>query len=244
MLNKVVALYLEKFGKNGAYLHGAAIVSALFVDLSFALGLLVTSRRSAAIAAPFALAWATWVWFIARPFSEFTTYPENELFTTTSPYLIAPIAFSAGILFRLLVDGKFSRNAAVVAGIIALVLMTQGRGGLDEINARAVAYAGPALTRLDLSMKSLGHVSEIRQLKGMRSPEAIGAAYVWQRENWKLMSMTGVSDYNSYLVYLQQKQDDHDLLKTMSAMGKAEDWHKIMETRYNDPKWPDYMAEH
>lgn len=244
MLNKVTALYFEKFGKNGAFIHGAAIVSALFVDLSFALGLLVTSRRSAGLAAPFALAWATWIWFLARPFGEFATYPENQLFTTTSPFLIALIAFSAGILFRLLVDGKFSRNAAVVAGTIAVVLMTQGRGGLDELNARDVAYAGPALARLDLSMKLLGHVSEIRQLKGMRSPEATAAAYVFQRENWKMMSMTGVSDYNSYLVYLQQKQGDYDLLKTMSAMGKTEDWRKIVETRYNDPKWPDYMAEH
>lgn len=243
MLKKVFALYLAKFGKNGAFIHAAFAVLAILVDPALALGVVTTSFRAARITAPLALLWAIFLSYWALSAADIAKYNYLPTLEPTSILLIVSVAFVVGILVRQLVEGRFSRNVAVATAVIALVLLTQGRGGLDEVNARFAAANDAGLGHSDAMFKIYSRVNEIQKSKGYQSPEALAAGYVWMGEMWRSMNMTGVRDYNSYIVYQQQKQADHELFKTMYAMGRSDEFGKMQERKLADPAYPDHFND-
>lgn len=243
MFKKAFALYLAKFGKNGAFIHAAFAVLAILVDPALALGIITTSFRSARITAPLALLWALFVSYWALSAADIAKYNFYPAFEPTSILLIVIVAFAVGILIRQLVEGRFSRNAAVATAVVALVLLAQGRGGLDEVNARFAAAHDAGIGHSDAMFKIYSRVNEIQKSKGLKSPEALAASYVWMGEMWRSLNMTGVRDYNSYVVYQQQKQADFELYKTMNAMGRSDEFSKMQEKKFDDPSYPDHFND-
>lgn len=241
MFRQAFDRYLAKFGKDGAFIHGAFAVLAVFVDPALALGLVTTSLRSAKITVPLALLWAGLLSYQAVSLSPEATFATLSMFSPTSPVLITLVSFVCGALVRQIVEGRFTRNVAVSVAVLAVVLLTQGRGGLDEIRARGVAEYGGQAARWDTMMKMFSNVSEVIHKKGGSSPESVAATYVWQRQMWKVMDMTGVPDYESYLVYRQQKQSDFELFKTMRALGKEAEFEEIARRKLEDPNNPDHF---
>lgn len=239
MMRNAIDRYLVKFGKDGAFIHGAFAALALLVDPSLALGLVTTSFRSSKITVPLTLLWAGWLHYQALALSPDISLATEGLFSPTSPILVTLASFVSGILLRVVVEGRVSRNAIVVAGVLAAVLLVQGRGGLDEFQSRAVAESVDQSARFMTMMRVFSNVSEIMHKKGVNSPEAVSATYVWQRHMWTIMNQNGVSDYESYLSYRQQKQSDSELFYKMRALGKEADWKKLNAHQSDDPSYPD-----
>jgi hypothetical protein len=243
MFKKAIGLYLAKFGKDGAFIHAAFAALAVLVDPALALGLVTTSFRKARITAPLALLWALWQSYWALGAADIAKYNFFPAFEPTSILLTVIVAFAAGVLIRQLVEGRFSRNAAVATAVVALIFLTQGRGGLNEVNARFAAAHDAGIGHSDAMFKIYGRVNEVQKLKGLKSPEAMAASYVWMGEMWRSLDMTGVRDYNSYIVYQQQKQADFELFKTMNAMGRSDEFSKMQEKKFDDPSYPDHVND-
>lgn len=239
MLKKMFDSYLNKVGLETATLHVVSVAIAAFVSPFLAMGLLTGSRKSAKITAPAAAAFASWYWYRALPLSEDAVSSIHGLFNPTSPLLIALSAFGAGVLFRWVLDGGLSKRAALIAGAIAAILFIQGRGGLDEIGARDALTVSSEAAGAEKLWHVYKHVDEIRKEKGVYSPEALAASYVFYQELSKDMGFVGVPDYRSYLVYQEQKRHDFELLKMTSPIGRTDEWVKMVEMHKKDPTWPE-----
>jgi hypothetical protein len=239
MLKKLLNAYLNKVGQETAVLHAVSAAVAGVVSPVLALGLLTGSRKSAMLTVPTAVAFAGWYCYRALPFSDDAAYAAGALFYPTSPLIVALSAFGAGLLFRWVMDGGLSKRAALITGAIAVIILTQGRGGLEEIEARDVLVTSTGVAGADSLMRVYTHINEIQKEKGVNSPEALAANYVFFKEISKDIGLVGVPDYRSYLIYREQKRQDAELLKIMSPMGRTDEWVKIVEKRQEDPSWPD-----
>lgn len=243
MLKKLFDAYLNRVGRETATLHAVSAAIAGFVSPVLALGLLTGSRKSAKITAPAAAAFASWYWYRALPLNDDAVSYVGTLFVPTSPLLVALSAFCAGLLFRWILDGGLSKRAALIAGTIAVIIFTQGRGGLGEIEARDALTISAGGAAADKLWRVYTHIDEIRKEKGSNSPEAVAASYVFFKEISKDLDLVGVPDYRSYLIYREQKRHDDELLKMMSPMGRTDEWVKIVEKHKEDPTWPDNFIQ-
>lgn len=59
---------------------------------------------------------------------------------------------------------------------------------------------------------------------------------------WKTLNMTVATDYNSDVVYSQQKRTDGELLKNMSVVGRANEWREMQSRKYDDPRHPEFIS--
>ncbi len=239
MLKRFFVAYLNKVGSEAATLHVVSAAIAAFVSPVLALGLLTGSRKSAKLTVPAAAVFASWYWHRALPLNVDAVHSIDGLFIPTSPLLVALSAFCSGLLFRWILDGGLSKRATFVVGAIAVIILIQGRGGLGEIEARDALTTSAGSAGAEMLWHVYSHVDEIRKEKGVDSPEAVAASYVFFKELSKEMSLVGVPDYNSYLIYQEQKRHDAQLLKMMSPIGRSDEWGKLVKKHNEDPTWPE-----